>query len=67
MPDTECGTYPIHLPPELCDRLAVQADRIKVFVNFCEGRQTEIREKLLRWKEYPILSERERLLAPAGR
>ena len=65
MPDTERGTYPIHLPQELCDRLAARSDtlprhmwiRLRVFVNFCEGRIAEITEKFLNWREHPTLSE----------
>lgn len=65
MPDTERGTYPIHLPPELCDRLAARADtlpwpmrvRIRAFLSFAEGRIAKIGESFLNWRELPLLSE----------
>lgn len=65
MPDGERRQYPVHLPRELCDRLAVRADtlpmhmriRIMAFVNSSEGRTAGISEKLLHWREHPVLSE----------
>lgn len=64
MPDGERRQYPVHLPQELCDRLAVRADtlpmhmriRILAFVNSSEGRTAGVSEKLLNGKEHPILS-----------
>ena len=63
MPDTERGTYPIHLPQELCDGLAARADtlprhmwfRIHVFLNFAEGRTAKIGERFLNWREHNTL------------
>lgn len=68
MPDTERGTYPIHLPPELCDGLAVRADAlprrmwltVMGFLNFGEGRIAKFPEMFLSWREHTLL-EREKL------
>lgn len=67
MPDTERETYPNHLPQELCDGLAIQADalprhmwyRIRVFLNFAEGRIAKIGESFLSWREHNTLEGEE--------
>ncbi len=61
MPKAERGQYPVHLPKELCDRLAVRVDTLpkyiwfrgRGFLNFFEGAISEISETVLNWGAHP--------------